>query len=111
MEKCRKMREAKERLRLANGVATESHVIGVVTFDGAAFGGCHVVRFVGRSDRPVVDVEVDGRVTCVKTPRGARALVLRRVEKCVIGNRTDRTDRKDRTKRKGSECEKGRRVD
>lgn len=83
LDKCRKMRAAKERIRLARVVDVESHVVGVVTFEGAMFGGCHVVRFVGRSDRPVVDVEVDGRVTCVKTPRGARALVLRRFGKCV----------------------------
>lgn len=79
LDKCRKMREAKERTRLALAVSVNACVIGVVTFEGAAFGGTHVVRFVGRSDRPVVDVEVDGRVTCVKTPRGARALLMRRI--------------------------------
>lgn len=84
LEKCRKMREAKERKRLALAVASVPCVIGVVTFDGAAFGGTHVVRFVGRSDRPAVDVEVDGRVTCVKTWRGARALVLRRLSRPVF---------------------------
>jgi len=86
LEKCRKMREAKERKRLALAVAAVPCVVGVVTFAGPAFGGTHVVRFVGRSDRPVVDVEVDGRVTCVKTPRGARALVLRRLSRAVTGD-------------------------
>ena len=81
MEKCSKMRQAKERIRLARVMAAESHVIGVVTFEGAAFGGTHVVRLVGRSDRPAVDVEVDGRFTCAKTFRGARSLVLRRLSR------------------------------
>jgi hypothetical protein len=78
-ERCQKMREAKERRRLALAVAVQPNVIAVVTFDGELFNGTHVVRFIGRADRPVVDVEVDGRVTCVKTPRGARALLLRRM--------------------------------
>lgn len=79
LEKCRKMREAKERNRLAMAVDANPRVIGTVTFEGQMFGGTHTVRFVGRADRPVVDVEVDGRLTCVKTPRGARALVMRRI--------------------------------
>jgi hypothetical protein len=83
LEKCRKMREAKERKRLAMAVAVERNVIAAVTFEGPMFGGTHVVRFVGHEDRPVVDVEVDGRVTCVKTPRGARALVMRRIAREV----------------------------
>lgn len=82
--KCAHMRAAKERLRLALAVAAQETVVGVVTFEGAAFGGTHVVRFVSRSDRPTVDVEVDGRVTCVKTPRGARALVLRRIAQTTV---------------------------
>lgn len=86
LEKCRKMREAKERIRLARAVQAEPCVIGIVTFAGAAFGGTHVVRFVGRSDRPTVAVEVDGRVTCVKTPRGARALLMRRISQTVQRN-------------------------
>jgi hypothetical protein len=85
LEKCRKMREAKERKRLALAVSVNACVIGVVTFEGAAFGGTHVVRFVGRGDRPVVDVEVDGIVTCAKTPRGARSLVLRRMSGTCSG--------------------------
>ena len=76
LEKCRKMRAEKERVRLARAVAVSVNVVGVVTFEGPAFGGAHTVRFIGRSGRPVVDVEVDGRVTCVKTPRGARAILL-----------------------------------
>ena len=78
-ERCRKMREAKEKRRLALAVSAAACVIGVVTFEGAAFGGTHTVRFLGRGDRPVVDVEVDGRVTCVKTVRGAKALLMRRI--------------------------------
>ncbi len=85
LEKCRKMREAKERMRLALAVPVNACVIGVVTFDGEAFGGTHIVRFVGRGDRPVVDVEVDGVVTCAKTPRGARSLVLRRMSGACSG--------------------------
>ena len=85
LDKCRKMREAKERKRLALAVSAVPCVVGAVTFEGPAFGGTHVVRFVGRSDRPVVDVEVDGRVTCVKTPRGARALLMRRIGLAVRG--------------------------
>lgn len=84
LEKCRKMREAKELKRLALAVAAVPCVVGVVTFAGPAFGGTHVVRFVGRSDRPVVDVEVDGRVTYVKTSRGARALVVKRMLRAMM---------------------------
>ena len=83
LEKCRKMREEKERIRLARAVAVSPCVIGVVTFEGAMFGGTHSVRFVGRGEGMAVDVEVDGRVTCVKTPRGARALILRRLVRGV----------------------------
>lgn len=87
MEKCRKMREAKERKRLAEAVALEPYVCGVVTFEGPAFGGTHCVRFVSAGDARHVRIEVDGIMTCVKTVRGARALVSRR-----IGN-TGRTGR------------------
>lgn len=73
------MRDAKERKRMELAVSAYECVIGVVTFEGGAFGGTHVVRLIGRSDSPVVDVEVDGRVTCAKTPRGARALLMRRI--------------------------------
>lgn len=85
LEKCAKMRAAKERKRMAGATEAEERVIGVVTFEGPAFGGKHTVRLVGRSDRPVVDVEVDGRVTCARTPRGARALLLRRMARAAGG--------------------------
>ena len=81
------MREAKDRKRLALAVSVNSCVVGVVTFNGPIFGGTHAVRFIARSDRPVVDVEVDGRLTCVKTPRGARALVLRRIGRQIKVNK------------------------
>lgn len=79
LEKCAKMRDAKERKRMELADDVTVNVIGVVTFEGGMFGGTHRVRFIGRNDRPVVDVEVDGRVTCAKTPRGARALLMRRI--------------------------------
>lgn len=79
LQKCRKMREAKERIRLARASTATASVIGTVSFDGPAFGGHHDVRLIGYPDRPTVDIEVDGRVTAARTPRGAIALLLQRI--------------------------------
>lgn len=84
-EKCARMRAAKEAKRMAAGSAPEVKELGRVDFDGVIFGGKHVVRLLALSDRPLIDVEVDGRVTCCKTPRGARALLMRRIAHPRIG--------------------------
>lgn len=79
-EKCRKMREAKAAKRMASATDTEIRECGRALFDGPLFGGPHTVRILSRADTPrAVYVEVDGRLTCSKTPRGARALLMRRV--------------------------------
>lgn len=85
-EKCRLMRAAKERKRMAASHAPEARVTGTATFDGPDFGGRHIVRIIALSDRPLRDVEVDGRVTCAKTPRGVRALLMRRISGAATCN-------------------------
>jgi hypothetical protein len=79
LEKCMKMRAAKERRRQARAETPDFAEIGRAVFDGPLFGGLHTVRVIGRSDATVCDIEVDGRVTCCKTQRGARALLMRRI--------------------------------
>jgi len=83
LEKCAKMRAAKERRRMERAAGTEAAVVGTVTFSGPVFHGEHSVRLLAWHDRPVVDLEVDGRVTCARTPRGARRAVLERIARCV----------------------------
>jgi len=85
LEKCARMRAAKEAKRMAAGSAPDVRELGRVEFDGVLFGGKHTVRLLALSDRPTVDIEVDGRVTCCKTPRGARALLMRRLAHPRIG--------------------------
>jgi len=81
LEKCRKMREAKEQKRLAHSASAVFAEIGRVVFSGPAFGN-HTVRIVSRTDAPFAcEIEVDGKTTCVKTQRGAKALLMRRIAK------------------------------
>lgn len=85
LEKCRKMREAKERKRLAHSECAVFAEIGRAVFSGPAFGD-HTVRIISRTDAPFVcEFEVDGKATCVKTQRGARALLMRRIAGEVVG--------------------------
>lgn len=80
-QKCLKMRQAKAARRLASVSTPEVSEAGRAVFSGILFG-YHTVRILARSDTPhAVYVEVDGRVTCSKTPRGARALLMRRLSK------------------------------
>jgi hypothetical protein len=80
---CRLMREAKARKRLTSACAPELTECGRAVFSGPLFGGGHVVRLLARQDTSAVLVEVDGRLTCAKTARGARALLARRLSACA----------------------------
>jgi hypothetical protein len=73
------MRAAKERKRILRAESAVFAEIGRAVFSGPLFGE-HTVRIMSRSDAPFVcEIEVDGRVTCAKTQRGARALLMRRI--------------------------------
>ena len=78
------MREAKERKRLSCSDGNVVSEIGKVVFSGPLFGS-HVVRLMARSDVDAVYLEVDGRVTCAKTQRGVRAVLMRRVARGLEG--------------------------
>jgi ribosomal protein S8E len=84
-ERCARMREAKARRRMALGSAPDVRELGRAVFSGVLFGGEHTVRLLGIAGRTALDVEVDGRVTCCKTQRGARALLMRRLAHPRIG--------------------------
>jgi hypothetical protein len=75
------MREAKNRKREAlGGIATIE--CGRVVFSGALFHGTHVVRLTCREDNiNLIFLEVDGEITCAKTQRGIKAVLMRRVSK------------------------------
>ncbi len=82
LDRCRRMREAKERKRMSAEGPAETTEAGRVTFSGLF--GEHTVRLLARSDDPLhVDIEVDGRTTCSRTVRGAKALLMRRIAKGV----------------------------
>ena len=77
------MREAKNRKREALG-AVATIECGRVEFSGALFRGRHVARLTCREDNgDLVFMEVDGKMTCAKTLRGVKALLMRRVAKAV----------------------------
>lgn len=78
-ERCSKMRDAKARRRIEGGLCPEVRELGRAVFSGVLFGGEHTVRLLAISGRTALDVEVDGRLTCCKTQRGARALLMRRL--------------------------------
>lgn len=84
LDRCARMREAKERLRQKlYGPDATPNVCGTVTFEGPAFGGRHAVRLLAAGDATHVLLEVDGRLTCSKTVRGARSLILRRISRLI----------------------------
>lgn len=84
LDRCARMREAKERRRQELCATTASpNVCGTVTFEGPAFGGHHTVRLIAAGDATHVLLEVDGRLTCSKTIRGARSLILRRISRLI----------------------------
>ena len=84
LARCRSMRDAKERKRMARSKAPVFAEIGRAVFSGPLFGA-HTVRIVSRSDAPFAcEIEVDGRVTAVKTQRGARALLMRRIARAGV---------------------------
>ena len=73
------MRAAKANKREALG-AVLTVERGQVVFSGDVFGGEHSVRLTSREDAPQrIFLEVDEKLTCVKTARGARALLMRRI--------------------------------
>jgi len=72
------MRAAKERRRMEIGHSVDITEVGRVEFSGMVFGS-HVVRVLARSDVKIVYLEVDARITCAKTGRGARAVLMRRI--------------------------------
>lgn len=84
LERCAKMRAAKERKRLAHAEVAVFSEIGRAVFSGPLFGD-HEVVIVGRSDAEnMAEIMVDGRITCVKTQRGARALLMRRTARGIL---------------------------
>ena len=76
------MREAKARKRLQYGCAPGMVEVGRVEFDGPLFGGKHSVVLMARTDADAVDLMVDGTLTCTRTARGVRALLMRRIARC-----------------------------
>ena len=77
----KRMREAKARKREALG-AVLTVERGRAVFSGDVFGGEHTVRLTSREDAPhLLYIKVDEKLTCVKTERGARALLMRRISR------------------------------
>jgi hypothetical protein len=86
-ERCERMRRAKAARREALG-SVGCVEIGTAVFEGPTFGGRHVVRLLCREDEArEVAVEVDGSVTCVRTRRGALALLMRRIGKAAMAGK------------------------
>lgn len=78
-KRCEAMRAAKERKRVA--VAAEAACVGVISFDGALFGGRHEMRLLMSDDysERYMMVEIDGQAHRPRTVEGLRRLLARRL--------------------------------
>ena len=85
--KCELMRAKKAELRQRQTEAPETVEAGRVVFSGPVFNGVHVVRVLQfRDGRPTFDIEVDGVLRAVKTERGVKSAMLRKISRrCGYG--------------------------
>ena len=78
--KCELMRNKKAELRQQQAEAPGVFESGRVIFSGPLFNGLHVVRVLKLDDgRPTFDIEVDGVLRAVKTERGMKAAIVRKI--------------------------------
>lgn len=89
-QKCKVMRDKKEQIRLSMACSPDVIEAGRVVFSGPIFNGIHMVRILKVcDDRPTFDIELDGVFRAVRTERGLKASLVRKISaRCGYGGKS-----------------------